>query len=89
MSEPATAARVEALYISTKNAEAVVGQSWRWCRDQAKRLGVNIRGGKGGRKPFILAAEFSAALERAEPEKTTPLDPTAAAFAALGWELPK
>lgn len=49
-----------ARYISSRNAEAVVGQSWRWCRDHAKAWGVEILRVDG--KSFIEAARFCAAL---------------------------
>jgi len=53
--------RVAPLFISTGNAEACTGQSWRWCRDMARALGVPLLG--AGKKQLVDAAKFRAALE--------------------------
>lgn len=49
------------LLIGPKNAEAVTGFSWRWCRDAARRLAVPFV--CHGRKRAIRADLFLAALE--------------------------
>jgi hypothetical protein len=84
------------LLIGPKNAEAVVGVPWRWCRDWARSLGIRLVG--SGKKKLIPAAAFVAALEqhrfpsvandgtvgRAEP--VPPLDAEAAILDRLGME---
>jgi hypothetical protein len=79
------AALVTPKYISVRNAEALTGQGYRWCRDMAHALGVQVL--HVGRKRFIPAAEFFAALEKAS-ETPAPgvlsADPTAAILASLG-----
>ena len=49
-------------YIGPRNAEAVTGQPWRWCRDHARLWGVPIL--RADAKPLIPAGEFFRALER-------------------------
>lgn len=51
-----------ALLVSTRNAEAVTGQSWRWCREFALNHGVAVH--SAGRKPFVLADELVVAIKR-------------------------
>jgi hypothetical protein len=83
-----SAAAVNPKYISEQNAKALVGQGYRWCRDKAHELGVKVIA--VGRKRFIPAAEFFAALERASqlpaPEVESPEDATASVLASLGLE---
>ena len=78
-------------YISVRNAEALTGQGYRWCRDTAHELGVTVVA--FGRKRFIPAAEFFAALEKAgaagKTEPEVEQDPTAEVFKAMGWQVPK
>lgn len=50
------------LLIGPGNALAAVGAPWRWVRDTARELGVRFVG--AGKKRFVPAAEFLAALER-------------------------
>src|SRR5688572_22108338 len=50
------------LLIGPKNAEAVVGVPWRWCRDWARKLGIAFVG--TGKKQLIPAGAFIAAIER-------------------------
>jgi hypothetical protein len=45
------------ILISVKNAEAVVGQSWRWVKQYARDCGVPIYRANG--KPFIEAEAFA------------------------------
>jgi hypothetical protein len=52
------------LIIGPKNAEAVTGFPWRWCRDTARRLCVPFIG--HGRKQGVRADLFLAALESDE-----------------------
>lgn len=52
------------ILISSKNAELVVGQSWRFVRDFARRNGVRLV--TIGRKRAVHAADFLAALERVQ-----------------------
>jgi hypothetical protein len=56
------------LFIGPRNAEAVTGQAWRWCRDHARAWGVPIL--RVDAKPLIRTDEFAAALEaHAEPDQ--------------------
>jgi hypothetical protein len=48
--------------IGSNNAELVTGYSWRWLRDHADELGVEVIKVDG--KSFILASDLAAALER-------------------------
>lgn len=50
-----------ARFLGPKNAEAVVGHSWRWCRDHARAWGVRLL--TVDRKTVIPAEAFYAALE--------------------------
>jgi hypothetical protein len=50
-----------ARFLGPKNAEAVVGHSWRWCRDHARTWGVQLL--TVDRKTVIPAEAFFAALE--------------------------
>lgn len=80
---------VAPLLLGPANALAVVGAPWRWVRDTARELGVPTIG--AGKKRFVPAAAFVAALEAAgktqcvddaaEPET---LDPAEAVRRALG-----
>ena len=51
-----------AVLVSTRNAEAVTGQSWRWCREFALNNGVPVR--KAGKKPFVVAEELLEAIKK-------------------------
>ena len=69
-------AAVAPLLLSSDNAVAAVGQSWRWCRDQARALGVPVI--EAGRKSFIDAARFIEALRAdrtATPAPALPAEP--------------
>jgi hypothetical protein len=59
---PRDVVRVEPILVSSGNCEAVVGQSWRWVRDNAAFLGVPIH--RVGGKRFVEAAELLAAVRR-------------------------
>lgn len=77
--------RVVPLYISTGNAVASTGQSWRWCRDTALALGVELVG--HGRKRLIPADAFRAVLEgQTDPPSADvgSTDPAAALRERLG-----
>lgn len=50
-----------ARFLGPKNAEAVVGHSWRWCRAHARAWGVQLL--TVDRKTVIPAEAFCAALE--------------------------
>ena len=50
------------LSIGPKNAEALTGLSWRWLRDNAEDLGVEVV--RVGGKSFIPAGSLREALER-------------------------
>lgn len=52
---------VRPLTIGPRNAEAAVGQSWRWCRDHARAWGVPIL--RVDAKPIIPVDAFLTALE--------------------------
>ena len=54
---------VAAIYIGQRNAEALTGQSFRYWRDHAEQLGLEILRVNG--KSFIRAAQLAAAIERA------------------------
>lgn len=76
---------VAPIYIGPRNAEHVIGQSWRWCRDTARRLGVPVL--RVGGKPLIRAVQFAMALERAaELVELTPEQERQAMLDALGME---
>lgn len=79
-----TRATATPLLIGPANAAAVVGAPWRWVRDTARALGVRFVG--HGRKAFVPAAEFFAALERtgADQVDAPELDPAEAVRTALG-----
>ena len=53
---------MQPLTIGPRNAEAATGVTWRWIRDHAPELGVQVVRVDG--KAFVLAAELLAALER-------------------------
>lgn len=74
-------------YISVRNAEAVTGQGYRWCRDTATSLGVPII--RQGRKLLIVADAFFEALERGDrAEQQAPQqDPAEQVRALLGKSL--
>ena len=84
------------LLIGPKNAEAVVGVPWRWCRDWARNLGIRLVG--TGKKQLIPAAEFIAALGRegfppvandaavGRAEPIPPTDPQLAILRRLGMQ---
>lgn len=75
-------------YISVRNAEAIVGQGYRWVRDTARALGVRVI--PVGKKRLIPADEFFAAVERQQQVATTdPVDPTDAVLAQLGLQVRK
>lgn len=78
---------VQPVCIGPRNAALVTGQSWRWCRDVAKRLGVPVRRTAG--KPWIDPTQWLEAVRAdAEPIKATPevdeRDELAALRARLG-----
>jgi hypothetical protein len=50
-----------ARFLGPKNAEAVVGHPWRWCRDHARAWGIQLL--TVDRKTVIPAEPFFAALE--------------------------
>jgi len=61
--------KVMPLCIGPRNAEAMIGHTWRWLRDHAAELGVDFI--TIDRKRVILAAPLLAALERrARPSET-------------------
>ena len=53
-------APVAPLTIGPKNAALVTGQSWRWVRDTAKRLGVPVH--RTGGKPWLEPAQWLEAV---------------------------
>lgn len=63
------------LLISTGNAMAVVGQSYRWVRDRAPQLGVAVL--RDGKKSFVEAEAFLSAL-KAKNAQPAPDDPEVA-----------
>lgn len=64
---------IRPIAIGPKNAEAMCGHSWRWLRDHAAELGVEIIAIDG--KRCILADRLLAALEkRAAPPVVEPVD---------------
>ncbi|MBI3204508.1 MAG: hypothetical protein HYZ29_23435 [Myxococcales bacterium] len=80
---------VAPMLLGPANAESAVGAPWRWVRDAASELGVRFVG--HGRKRFVVASEFMAALARVastsvEPAAVAagPADPAAAVRQALG-----
>lgn len=74
---------VAPLLIGPANAEAAMGAPWRWVRRRAAELGVPVIG--SGRKTFVRAADFIAALERGSaPDTNAPADPAEQVRAALG-----
>lgn len=73
--------RAAVRFISTRNAELVTGQSYRWNRDLAIRYGVPII--KIGSKWLIDAEALFRALEQATANDA-PLDPIAAVELAMG-----
>jgi hypothetical protein len=57
-----------AILVSTRNAEAVTGQSWRWVREFSVNNGVEVH--RAGRKPFVFAEDLLDAIKRsAEAER--------------------
>ena len=54
------------LFIGPGNALAATGHSWRWCRDTARRLGVQIINVRGSSKSVIVAVELLDAIARDE-----------------------
>jgi hypothetical protein len=81
--------RVSPLFISTGNAEAATGQSWRWCKNMAALLNVPVLG--AGKKQLIDAAKFRDALERlaepVTPKTDAPEDAASALRTAAGLRL--
>jgi hypothetical protein len=77
--EPERSGKVEVrpLLLGPKNCLAAIGADWRWCRDQARALGVPLVG--SGRKQFVRADLFLAALEAASNDTAEPEDETDAA----------
>lgn len=67
--EPERSGKVEVrpLLLGPKNCLAAIGADWRWCRDQARALGVPLVG--VGRKQFVRADLFLAALEAANDQE--------------------
>lgn len=64
-----------ARFIGPRNAEAVVGQSWRWCRDHARAWGVPVL--RVDAKPLIPVDQFLAALQnhaRSDGDESEPDD---------------
>lgn len=75
------------LTISAKNCEAATGLPWRWIREKAADLGVDVITIDG--KSLILAEPLLAALRglapiRDEDAGVAPADPAEAVRAALG-----
>jgi len=80
------------LLVGPRNAEAVTGFPWRWCRDRAVALRVPFLG--AGQKRALRADLFIAALERSgvtppESDTASPAvvdcgDPAATVRAMLG-----
>lgn len=72
------------LFITRRNCDSVIGESWSWCVRRAGELGVDVV--RAGRKRLIPAAAFVAALKAAprsaEPE--TQEDAAAVVRRALG-----
>ncbi|HEX4336354.1 MAG TPA: hypothetical protein VH062_10605 [Polyangiaceae bacterium] len=54
--------RVRPILVSSGNCAAVVGQSWRWVRDNASLLGVTIHRVRG--KSFVEADALLAGIRR-------------------------
>ncbi len=84
-----TPVKILPMLLGPANAAAATGASWRWVRDTAALLGVRFVG--AGRKRFVPAAEFLAALARdAEPSNDpavgTPEDPAVVVRRALGLQ---
>lgn len=67
---------VRPVLLGPKNCEAAVGAPWRWVRDQAAVLGVPLVG--SGRKQFVRADLFLAALEAANETTEPPAELDAA-----------
>lgn len=63
------------LLISSRNAEAVIGQTWRWLRDHAADLGLEILTVDG--KRFIDAAAALDAIKRRAAVQAPPAPPPA------------
>lgn len=61
------------LTIGPKNAEAMIGHSWRWLRDHAEELGVRLVQIDG--KRVVMADELLAALERFASPAAPPAEP--------------
>lgn len=75
--------RPQALFITRKNALAVIGQEWTWCLRAATDLGVPVV--KFGKKKLISAAKFVVALERGGAHTQEPeIDPAEQIRRALG-----
>jgi hypothetical protein len=79
--------QITPLLIGPANAVAATGANWRWVRSTAAELGVPIVG--HGRKQFVNAAAFMAALERGVPTAepvadAVPVDAAEAIRRALG-----
>jgi hypothetical protein len=75
-------------FIGPRNAEAVTGQSWRWCRDHARAWGVVVL--RVDAKPLVRLDEFVVALEaHAEPERETALADDATELEAMRAALGK
>lgn len=81
--QPHSSTDVPVLLIGPANALHVVGAPWRWCRNTARELGVQLVGTR--RRQLIPAGEFLAALRaRPEADKPEPIDPAEQVRRALG-----
>jgi hypothetical protein len=63
------------LFVGPQNAREIIGCSWRWCRDTARRLGVRVITPPGSSKSLIPARDFAEALERAGLASTNTVAP--------------
>ncbi len=80
---PGAGAELRPLYVTRRNALAVVGEPWPWCIRRAVELGVPVL--RHGKKCLLPLVELRAALERqpaAEP--ATAEDAAARVRATLG-----
>lgn len=53
---------VQPVLIGPKNCREMIGTDWRWLRDHAGELGIEIRRVRG--KPFAIAGDVLAAVRR-------------------------
>lgn len=67
------------LFISDRNAEALIGRPWRWVRDTARSLGVPVL--QGGR--LVDAPAFERAIRERSARVRTPDGPDGV-LAAIG-----